>query len=66
MSGKAKTGLIAAIAVLGVVLSFTSARSVPPQPNGACVYKNGSCQITPQNICRLSKGTWLGPDTTCP
>jgi hypothetical protein len=39
---------------------------VPPQPNGACIFKNGSCQVTPQNICKLSKGSWLGPDTTCP
>lgn len=66
MSGKRKLAVGAVAAVLGVVVSVASVRSVPPQPNGACVYKNGSCQITPQNICKLSKGTWLGPDSTCP
>jgi hypothetical protein len=54
------------VAVVALTWTSVSVFSVPPQPNGACVYKNGTCQITPQNICRLSKGTWLGPDTTCP
>lgn len=46
--------------------SVTADFPLPPAPNGACVFKNGSCQVTQQNLCKLSKGTWLGPDTACP
>lgn len=55
--------VLIALAVTGV--SVTA--DVPPQPNGACVFRDGSCQITPQGICnQFKRATWLGPDTTCP
>ena len=59
--------LLAAALTAAVVTSVTvAAFPLPPQPNGACVFKNGTCQVTPQNICKLSKGTWLGPGSECP
>ena len=63
-----KTGLLAGAMIAGIAALSTPVRAqfpLPPQPNGACEYKNGTCQVTPQNICKLSKGTWQGPGTTC-
>jgi hypothetical protein len=71
MKGTIKTGLfsLSVLVVTGVTAVAVKAQDpfpLPPQPNGACIAKDGSCQVTPQGICKLSKGTWLGPNTTCP
>lgn len=69
MKATKRIEIIAVVAgvALGLVSVLAAAEfPLPPAPNGACVFKNGSCQIAPENLCRRSKGTWLGPDTVCP
>ncbi|MCO6436390.1 MAG: hypothetical protein J5J06_04805 [Phycisphaerae bacterium] len=39
---------------------------LPPQPDGACVFADNSCQVIPGTFCRLAGGEFLGPGTTCP
>lgn len=58
--------LVLKAAALAALVLTSMALAVPPQPPGACIFKDGSCQVIPGNICKLSKGRFLGPDTTCP
>ncbi len=36
-----------------------------PQPEGACCFKDGTCQLLTQAACTQAGGTWQGMNTVC-
>ena len=66
LAAGALAGLAVATASVAAYWDGGDPIPLPPQPDGACIFKDHTCQVIPQNICKLSRGKWLGPNTTCP